>query len=329
MSQILEASPISQTAPAGPLAGLAERIGRWAPQEGRNASPWPGLTFFRASRPSVRIPVVYEPCLCFVAQGKKRAFLGGRAYTYDPQNYLVLSVPLPIESEILEASPQEPFLSLALRIDVAEVSDLLLEMAAAEPRPARSQPAQPGIFVSRMHDPLAGVVLRFLDALEDSMDRRILAPLAVREILYHVLAGEQGGLLRAVALHDGRSHRIAHVLRYLNAHYDQPLDISSIANAAYMSPSTLHHTFKAVTSVSPLQYLKRIRLHQARLLMLHDGLSAGEVAHRVGYESPSQFSREFKRLFGVAPTQEVQRLRRQGVDWLARERPSRTGLYSS
>jgi AraC-like DNA-binding protein len=292
---------------------LADLISRWAPQEGRTQSSWPGLSFFRASRPSARIPVVYEPCICVVAQGSKRAFLGDRVYTYDPQNYLVLSVPLPAESEIVEASPEEPFLSLALQVDVSALSALLLEMASGDPPPAWRQPARPGIFVSQMSQDLSGSVMRLLTALGHPLDRRILAPLAVREVLYHVLSGEQGDVLRSVALQDSRSHRIAQVLRFLSTHFEEPLEISTIARAAFMSPSTLHHTFKEVTSVSPLQYLKQIRLHHARLLMLNEGLSAGEAAHRVGYGSPSQFSREFKRLFGAAPVQEVERLRQAGA----------------
>ncbi len=288
---------------------LVARIARRAPQEGRNASPWPGLSFFRASHPSARFPVVYEPCLCVVAQGSKRVFVGDRTYTYDPQNYLVLSVPLPLEAEVHRASPGEPFLSLALQVDLFELGEMLLAMAAAERPFPRRQPLQHGIFVSLMHDRLADAVCRFLDALDEPMDRHILAPLAMREMLFHVLSGEQGELLRAAALKDSRSQRIGEVLRFLKTHYGEPLDIAAIARAARMSSSALHHTFKAVTSVSPLQYLKQVRLHQARLLMLNEGLSSGEVAYRVGYGSASQFSREFKRLFGEVPTREVERLR--------------------
>jgi AraC-like DNA-binding protein len=290
---------------------LAELVTRWAPHDGRHASPWPGLSFIRASRPSARLPVVYTSCLCFVAQGSKRAFVGDRIYTYDPTNYLVLSVPLPIESEIFQASLEEPFLSLALQIDPSTVTDLLLEMGDGEPLASRPA-AQRGIFLAPRTASLSAAVERLVAALDRPLDRKILAPLAIREILYHVLAGEQGELLRAVALHDSRSHRIARVLRFLNTHYEEPLAISAIAREANMSPSTLHHTFKEVTSVSPLQYLKQIRLHQARLLMLREGTGAGEVAYRVGYSSPSQFSREFKRLFGISPTQEAQRLREVG-----------------
>jgi len=318
-TQILEdLRPLSpaRVSPAAPQDDLVERVARWAPAEGRNPSPWPGLTFFRATTPSVRFPVVYEPSLCFVAQGSKRVFLGDRAYTYDPRNYLVLSIPLPAEAEIFQASPEEPYLSLSLQIDSAQLSDLIVAMAASgtqgEPQAVRREPAQCGACVSRMNDRLTGALGRLLTALESSMERRILAPLALREVLFHVLSGEQGRLLRSIALDESRSHRIAHVLHFLRTHYAEPLDISTIARAARMSPSTLHHTFKEVTSVSPLQYLKQIRLHQARLLMLNDGLSSGEVADRVGYGSASQFSREFKRRFGMPPTSAAESLREEG-----------------
>src|SRR5688572_9458759 len=171
---------------------LADLITPWAPHEGRHASPLPGLSFVRVHRPSARLPVVYKSCICFVAQGSKQAFLGGRVYTYDPQNYLVLSVPLPFESEIVQASPQEPFFSISLQIDPSAVTDLLLDMGEGAPVPAQRQAAQPGMFVSRMSDGLAGSVARLLTALSSPLDRRVLAPLAIREILYHVLSGEQG-----------------------------------------------------------------------------------------------------------------------------------------
>lgn len=292
-------------------ARLAAAILERTPQEGRNPSPWPGLFFVRVDRPSTRLAVIYESCLCIVAQGSKRAFLGDQVYAYDPLHYLVLSVPLPLEAQISQASPEEPFLSLSMEIETSDLADLMLEMADDRP-PQEASAVRPGICVSAMHEGLASAVLRLLAALDDPMDRRILAPLARREILYHLLAGEQGHLLRSVALQDGRSHRIARALRFVRAHFDEPLDVATIARAANLSPSALHHTFKALTSASPLQYLKQIRLHHARLLMLHEGLTAAEAAHRVGYGSPSQFSREFRRLFGAPPARQVQHLRESG-----------------
>ena len=293
-----------------PLARLVAELARRAPAEGRHASPWPGLTFFRAEAPTERFPVVYEPSVCVVAQGSKQAFLGDEAYRYDSLRYLVLSVPLPVSAQIVEASPERPFLSLALRLDSAVLSELLLEMGSG-PAPAGLRPA---ISVSTVEPGLLGAVQRLLSALDQPQDLRVLAPLAEREILYRLLSGEQGDLLRAVAHHDSRGQRIAAALRFLWSHFDQPLDIATIARSANLSPSAFHHTFKAVTSVSPLQYLKQIRLHQARLLMLHEGLSAAEAAFRVGYGSPSQFSREFRRLFGAPPARQVQTLRAGAQD---------------
>lgn len=256
--------------------------------------------------------MVYQPCVCVVAQGRKRAFLGRETYAYDALNYLVLSVPLPVEGEILEASPEKPFLALRLALDAADLSELLLELGEHGAGASRGRACR-GIFVSKLGDDLLAAVVRLLGALEDPGDRRVLAPLARREILYRLLVGEQGHLLRSFALGESRSHRVARVVRYLQENYDRTLDIATMADVAHMSTSTLHHTFKEVTSVSPLQYLKRIRLHKARLLMVHDGVGAGEAAHRVGYGSPSQFSREFKRLFGAPPAREVERLRASGL----------------
>jgi AraC-like DNA-binding protein len=239
-----------------------------------------------------------------VAQGRKRAYLGSEVFTYDPLHYLVAAVPLPIETEIVRACPDQPYLALRLRLRAATISEILLEMGDATGKLGNSAPER-GIYTSPLGDALCGAVLRLIGALDDPADRRVLAPMAEREVLYHVLAGDQGKQLRAVALQDGRAHRISQVMRFLQSHFDQPLDIATIADLANMSPSTLHHTFRAVTNSSPLQYLKQIRLHQARLRMLHDGLGAGEAAHRVGYGSDSQFSREYRRLFGVPPGHDV------------------------
>jgi AraC-like DNA-binding protein len=245
-----------------------------------------------------------EPCVIIVAQGRKQAYLGSEAFTYDPLHYLVVAVPLPMESEVVEASPDRPYLALGLRLQAATISDLLLETGDVSGRRGNGVPPR-GLYTSPLGDALSGAVLRLVAALDDPIDRRVLAPMAEREVLYHLLVGEQGERLRAVALRDTQAHRIARVLHFLQTHYEQPLDIATIADVAHMSPSTLHHTFRAVTNSSPLQYLKKIRLHQARLLMLSDGLGAGEAARHVGYGSESQFSREYRRLFGVPPSLDV------------------------
>ncbi len=295
---------------------LVELIERQVTEDGRVASKWPGLSFYRTSRPAPPQPVVYKPCLCLVAQGSKRAHLGDRVYVYDSMRYLVLSVPLPVKAGVTEASPEKPFLSLVFEIDTSTISELLLEVAEhdASPNPGAGARGVSGIgvsgmYVSRIDEDLTGAVIRLLQVLDDPTDLSVLGPQYSREILYRVLRGEQGHLLRTAALAASRSHQVAQVIRFMEAHYEQPLDIPTLAREAGMSTSSLHHTFKDVTSMSPLQYLKQIRLHRARLMMLEQGSGAGEAAYQVGYGSPSQFSREFKRLFGQSPRQEVQQFR--------------------
>jgi AraC-like DNA-binding protein len=221
---------------------------------------------------------------------------------YDPLHYLVVALPMPLEAEIVVASAKKPFLSLALEIDVSMVGKLLLEMAEEEHRPeAKINPTQ-AIYASPMNDDLLDAVVRLLRALESPADSRILGPGAVKEILYHILRGEQGSFLRAIALRDSGSHRIAQIVRFLQENYHQSLDISSMARFAGMGNSTLHHIFEKFVGQSPIQYLKKIRLHQARLMIVSKGLNASEAAYKVGYNNASQFSREFKRQFGLPPS---------------------------
>jgi AraC-like DNA-binding protein len=255
------------------------------------------------------MPVVYEPSIVIVGQGKKIGYLGDQVYTYDPFNYLVLSVPLPFECETL-ATPEEPYLSVAVRVDPVTVGELLIEMdddsgaGIAVPR---------GICSTPLTDELIGATVRLLECLKTPLDSRILGPQIVREIIYRVLYGEQGGALRALAVRHSRFSQIARVLRRIHTEYDKEFDIEILAGEANMSISTFHHNFKAVTSSSPLQYLKNIRLHKALMLMIRDGLNASAAAGKVGYESASQFSREFKRNFGNSPADEAAKLRGLGL----------------
>jgi AraC-like DNA-binding protein len=286
-------------------AELVALLARHAPREGTNLTPVAGLELMRATSPRPRAPVISQPSICIVAQGSKRTYLGRSVYTYDPFHYLVLSVPLPIEGEIVEASPARPYLALRLAVDPQLLAELLLDIDGNPS--AAAERAQAGIYVSRLDSRLLATVARLLAALDQPLASRVLGRGLLREALFHVLTGEQGHLLRMVAAKDGRSARIAGVLRHLQAHYHEELDVASLAERAAMSPSTLHHLFRAVTATTPMQYLKSVRLHQALRLMVHDGLGAAQAAYRVGYGSPSQFSREFRRLFGTSPREQVAR----------------------
>jgi AraC-like DNA-binding protein len=264
-----------------------------------------GVEVSRVSKPVPRAPVVYQPKILIVGQGRKRAYLAGEVYRYDAYNYLVLSVPLPAECET-EASPAEPLLLLAINVEPTMLGEMMLEMD--EPPPPVSLTPR-GISSTPMREDLGGAVIRLLECLRSPLDSRMLGRQTVREIVYRVLQGEQGGALRALASRDEHFSRIARVLRHVHAEYATPLGVEDLAKRAGMSIAAFHHYFKLVTASSPLQYIKRIRLDQARRLMAHDGHNASTAARAVGYESPSQFSREFKRLFGMTPVEEAAQTR--------------------
>ena len=284
------------------LASLLDEV---AVHEGMNRTLVEGVEVARVSQSVPRAPVVYQPKILVVGQGRKRAYLGGEVYRYDPFNYLVLSVPLPAECET-EATPEEPLLLLAIAVEPTLLGEMLLEM---DDLPMPVGPTPRGISSTPMSEELGGAVIRLLECLKSPPDSRILGRQTVREIVYRVFQGEQGGALRALASRDDHFARIARVLRHVHADYARSVSVEELARRAGMSVAAFHHYFKLVTASSPLQYLKRVRLDQARRLMAHDGYNAGTAARAVGYESPSQFSREFKRLFGVTPVEEAEQTR--------------------
>jgi AraC-like DNA-binding protein len=286
-------------------ARMADLIVRLAPSEGYTLSAVDGVAFMRSNRPLVRTPALYEPSIVIVAQGRKRGFHGGQTYVYDAQHYLALAVPLPFEIET-EASVEEPMLGVAIRIDVATIAELVLAVDDLRPQ-ADVPPAT--LFATPLDDRLGDAALRLLEVLSDPVEARLLAPGIVREITYRVLTGEQGGGLRAALTQGGHFGRIAKALRRIHTEYARPLDVATLASEANMSVPTFHTHFKAVTTTSPIQYIKAMRLHHARLLMVRSGLNAATASERVGYESASQFSREFKRLFGRSPVDETRQLK--------------------
>lgn len=291
-------------------------LGSLATREGIRPSVLDGVQLMRASQPIPRMQVLYEPGIVIVGQGRKRGYLGDQVYIYDAHNYLVLSVPLPFECET-EASPERPLLAISIRVDLAVLGELLMRMNGAH----RVAPAMPqGIYSTKLDGQLSEATVRLLECLGDPTEARILGPQITREITYRVLCGEQGGALRAAAALHSRFGQVQRTIQRIHADYARDLTVEELAEMAGMSASAFHQNFKAVTSTSPLQYLKTIRLHKARLLMVHEGLRAGTAAEQVGYESSSQFSREFKRLFGSSPVAETERVRRMlGVAEVAME----------
>jgi AraC-like DNA-binding protein len=264
----------------------------------------------RGSVPTMCMPTVYQPCLAIVVQGRKRAILNDEVYHYDALNYLVVGVTLPGLGQVLEASPDRPYLSLRLNLDLEEIARLVLQLGDRGPS---STTADRGLFVARLDDSLLDAVLRLVKLLDTPEDIDVLAPVVQREIYYRMLRGELGSRLVDLAQTEGGNHRIVRAIEWLKQHYAAPLRIEALAEAVHMSPSALHHRFKAVTAMSPLQYQKHLRLHEARRLMFADGIECAAAGHRVGYESASQFSREYRRLFGAPPRAEISRLREADV----------------
>jgi AraC-like DNA-binding protein len=287
---------------------LAELVGSLAKEDGLFDTAWPGLIVSRISAPVPRVPVPYKPSLCMVVQGKKNIYLGNKTYTYDPLNYLVVPLAMPLEMEVAHASRANPILGLGLEFDLTTISELLLNIDDSVPSSQTTDKNRQALYISRIGPTMQDALIRLLRLLPDPTDLRILGPSITREILYRLLQGGQGGQLRRLVSHNGSSHRIASVIRFLNEQFSERLSIEDIARQAGMSTSSLHHKFREVTGMSPLQYLKKIRLHNARTMMVEQGLQAGEAGYRVGYANPSQFSREFKRMFGLPPGQLVKDL---------------------
>ncbi|CUW23745.1 HTH-type transcriptional activator RhaS [Serratia grimesii] len=284
---------------------MVELLDRLTPHEGYNLTALADVRFLRSNRPLMRTPVLYEPGIVIVVQGRKRGFLGNDVYLYDAQHYLMVSIPVPFTMET-DASALEPMLAIYMRLDFTVAADLLLHLAdrgQSASVPPRSMVSSP------MDDAMSHSVLRFLQIMASPLDAEILGQAMVREIYYRVLTGVQGQTLRSALTLQGQFGKVAKALRKLHAEYDSYLDVNALAKEAGMSLATFHSHFKTITETSPMQYLKSTRLHQARLLMLRNNLTASAASARVGYESVSQFNREFKRLFGLTPISEVARMK--------------------
>lgn len=285
---------------------LARLIARFAPSDGVYQTAIPRLKVVRLSQPSEPMHGLHEPALCIIAQGAKQVILGDRIYRYDAAHCLVVSLDLPVIGQVIEATPDEPYLCVKLELDPAAIGALMLEAPPlAEPEPSSG----PGLTISPMTPALRDAVIRLTGLLETPADIAVLAPLVEREILYRLLTGDQAARLRQIAVAESKLQQVNRAIGWIKRNYRKPFSVEVVAAEARMSPSALHQHFKAVTAMSPLQYQKQLRLQEARQLILakaHDAASAG---FQVGYESPSQFSREYSRLFGAPPLRDVARLR--------------------
>jgi AraC-like DNA-binding protein len=272
--------------------------------EGSIETPIAGLTVHRIMRPGGPKPAIQMPALSLIAQGSKRVFVGGEEYAYDPLHYMVTSVDLPAVGKVTVASATQPYLGLRLDLDVEAIVELIQDENLP---PVAHAEASRGLFVNRLSTTMLDAVLRLLRLVETPDDIAILAPMVKREILYRLLRNGEGARLRQMALQDSQTQRVAKAIRLLRENFARSIRVESIAKDVHMSVSALHHQFKAVTAMSPLQYQKQLRLQEARRLMLFGDIDVAIAAHRVGYESASQFSREYSRFFGAPPLRDRRR----------------------
>ncbi|QNK03668.1 AraC family transcriptional regulator [Dyella telluris] len=285
------------------MAALARRL---APHEGYNLTALPGVRILRSDRPLTRTPVLYDPGIVIVCQGRKRGYFGKQVYLYDQQHYLAVAVPVPFTMES-DGTPEHPLLAIYMHLDFQLAAELMLQIgrldAQVESGAAKSMMSSP------MDAALHASVLRFLEAMNQPLEAAILGPGLLREIYFRVLTGAQGAALRSALGMQGQFGRIGKALRRIHDAYAEPLQLADLARAAGMSVPSFHSHFKAVTQTSPMQYVKSTRLHQARLLMVRQGMTAEAAGYAVGYASASQFTREFKRTFGRTPVAEARRMR--------------------
>jgi len=288
----------------GELARLLER--RTRGPDGMHATAIPRLKLYRFSHPTEPAPVLQEPAVYVVVQGRKQVTLGDRTYVYDRSRYLAVSVDLPVVGNVAEASPDEPYLCMTLTVDPRELAALIVETGRRAPRDDHDGRA---LYLSPLGAPLLDGLLRLARLLDSPEDVAVLAPLILRELDYRLLQGEHFGRLAQMAIGDGRLRRVSGAIAWIREHFAEPLQVEALAGRVHMSPSALHQHFKAATAMSPIQYQKRLRLQEARRLLLAGAPSADAVAYEVGYASASQFSREYARLFGQPPRRDAERVR--------------------
>ncbi|MGE8352067.1 MAG: AraC family transcriptional regulator N-terminal domain-containing protein [Pseudomonas protegens] len=283
-------------------ATLVSLIEPLASREGFVATALPGVQILRASRDVARGPQIYEPSLMVIVQGSKLAYLGTRTLEYGAGHYLIQALSVPFECETF-ALPNAPLLGVSIAIDRAVLGELVLAMGITEGRAASAQTLE-SMTSAVLDDHMRGCVERLLRCLQDPLECKIMGASRVRELLFAALRGPQADALRALVEQQGQFARVAASLNHLHEHYTEPLNVETLARCANMSTSTFHEHFKRSTLLSPVQYLKRLRLLKAQQLLLGEGLGVAQVAHRVGYQSTSQFSREYKRYFERNPGDE-------------------------
>ncbi|MCO6045223.1 AraC family transcriptional regulator [Aeoliella sp. ICT_H6.2] len=284
---------------------LAERIARLQPDE-RSREVRPGLFFNRANSPGDRVHGMAEPSLCVIAQGGKQVLLGEEQFRYDAAHYLITTMQVPLVGQVVEATPEEPYLSFRSVLDPAVVTSVMVESGHVQPGSDASMKA---VDVSPLDAGLLDAAVRLVRLIDTPDEYPVLGPLVMREIVFRLLTGAQAARLRHLATFGGQGHRMARAVDLIRENFDRPLRVEDVAREVAMSVSGFHSHFKAATAMSPLQFQKQLRLQEARRLMLNEDFDAAQAGFRVGYEDASQFSREYKRHFGNPPKRDVEQLR--------------------
>jgi AraC-like DNA-binding protein len=287
-------------------AELARKIASFIGSKEKLITDIPGLLLTRRTAPTAPASATYEPSLAVVAQGRKQATLGGTTFIFDQSRYLLTSLDLPVICNVIEASEAVPYLCFVLKLEMPVVRELLSREEIHSPE---AQSDNPAMATGETSAELLDACCRLVGLLNTPRDIPFLSGLIQREIIYRILRGPEGARLRAIATLGDQSHRTAKAIAWIRSNYAKPLRVEDLAQIAGMGLSTLHHHFRALTAMSPLQYQKQLRLQAARGRMLVDGLDAASAAFEVGYESPSQFNREYSRLFGQPPKRDIRTLR--------------------
>ncbi|EHR1012057.1 AraC family transcriptional regulator [Vibrio parahaemolyticus] len=285
---------------------FAKLIDRWTGNANQYDTPISGLRFSRWITSTPPTSYTHNPSICLIAQGRKRVLLGEESFIYDANHFLISSVDLPIIANIIEASEERPYLGLIMELDLTEISQLIVDSELAF---TQSKEAQKGIAVGELSESLLDAFVRLAELLDEGQNIKILAPIIKREIFYRLLMSEQGTRLHQIVTAGSHSHQIAKAIDWLKNNFVKPLSVGDLDSYTGMSKSSFYTHFRSMTSMTPLQFQKKLRLSEARRLMLTENLDAMAATFKVGYESPSQFSREYSRLFGAPPSKDIKSLR--------------------
>ncbi|MGO4542618.1 AraC family transcriptional regulator N-terminal domain-containing protein [Paenibacillus sp. 2TAB19] len=285
---------------------LASIIERYLEEDGVQSTAIPSLYIMRRSIASGPSHGVYKPSFCLVAQGEKEVWLAKERFIYSPADYLVASVHLPVTTQVTEATPDVPYLGLRLEFTPSQILKVLHD---TELRANPKESSKRAMFVSHIESSLLDAVIRLLRLLDSPEDISMLVPLYTEEILYRVLQGQNGDMLKGIVMEESSIRQIRDVIEHIMNHFNHSFRIEELAEIANMSISSFHRHFKDVTAMSPIQFQKQMRLQEARRLLLTESADATDVAYRVGYESTSQFSREYSRMFGFPPIQDIKHLK--------------------